>query len=580
MAILAVSQYTAAHATKYHSLGYGSARVSGFIFDVRNGPDEGDQVFSVNYLGSVVLGVPLPVASGGSGLSSYTIGDIVYASGTTTLSKLGIGTAAQVLVTNAGATAPEWVAESTIAVAAASVVPGVFTASSSWSFAGSTIIDLGIVTTVDINGGTVGGVTLDGTISGTPTWASTQAMNVSGSSGSTTGNAATATALQTARTIGGVSFDGTANIAVTLAATATALATARDINGVSFDGTANITVTAAAGTLTGTTLKSTVVSSSLTSLGTITSLVATTADINGGTIDGTTVGSTVKAAGAFTTLEAATNFVMSGNAANVIGSGSTQNNQFFRITGSFTSGGLTTWAAGWSYAGTLTGAPTETGWLAALYCTGNVVTQTATENIGVIAQAYFDEPNITDNLTGDITVAATVYIKGAPSEGETNAALYVNSGSVFVPTPSTVSGTGLMVTSNSAGTQEIMRDSSSARWKTDIQDAVIDVGAVLAINAKAYGRGGKDRYIGFIVEDFDAAGFGDILDYDDVGPTGFLEFGRGVTALHHAVLQSHGGRIDGIDVLQQSLGSRLTTLGSRLTTLRSRLTTLEKKVFA
>ena len=32
-------------------------------------------------------------------------------------------------------------------------------------------------------------------------------------------------------------------------ATATALATARTINGVSFDGTANITVTAAAGTL-------------------------------------------------------------------------------------------------------------------------------------------------------------------------------------------------------------------------------------------------------------------------------------------------------------------------------------------
>ena len=36
--------------------------------------------------------------------------------------------------------------------------------------------------------------------------------NVSGSSGSTTGNAATATALETAITIGGVSFDGTANI--------------------------------------------------------------------------------------------------------------------------------------------------------------------------------------------------------------------------------------------------------------------------------------------------------------------------------------------------------------------------------
>ena len=38
--------------------------------------------------------------------------------------------------------------------------------------------------------------------------------NVSGSSGSTTGNAATATALETARTIAGVSFDGSANISL------------------------------------------------------------------------------------------------------------------------------------------------------------------------------------------------------------------------------------------------------------------------------------------------------------------------------------------------------------------------------
>ena len=69
---------------------------------------------------------------------------------------------------------------------------------------------------------------------------------------STTGNAATATALETARTIGGVSFDGTAAINLPgvnsagnqstsgLAGTATALATARTIHGVSFDGTADI----------------------------------------------------------------------------------------------------------------------------------------------------------------------------------------------------------------------------------------------------------------------------------------------------------------------------------------------------
>ena len=51
--------------------------------------------------------------------------------------------------------------------------------------------------------------------------------------------------------------------------TATTLATTRAINGVNFNGSAAITVTAAAGTLSGNTLKSSVVASSLTSVGTI-----------------------------------------------------------------------------------------------------------------------------------------------------------------------------------------------------------------------------------------------------------------------------------------------------------------------
>ena len=66
------------------------------------------------------------------------------------------------------------------------------------------------------------------------------------------------------------------------AATATALATARAINGVNFDGTAAITVAAAAGTLTGSTLASDVTASSLTSVGTLGSLtVGGDVDING-----------------------------------------------------------------------------------------------------------------------------------------------------------------------------------------------------------------------------------------------------------------------------------------------------------
>jgi hypothetical protein len=68
-------------------------------------------------------------------------------------------------------------------------------------------------------------------------------------------------------------FSGTATGSISgNAGTATALQTARTINGTSFDGTANITVTAAAGTLTGSTLASGVTASSLTSVGTLTAL--------------------------------------------------------------------------------------------------------------------------------------------------------------------------------------------------------------------------------------------------------------------------------------------------------------------
>ncbi|MGD2875327.1 hypothetical protein ACP8Z8_23085, partial [Escherichia coli] len=78
-----------------------------------------------------------------------------------------------------------------------------------------------------------------------------------GLTGSLNGNASTATKLQTARSIGGVVFDGSANINLPgvnttgnqnttgNAATATKLQTARKISGVSFDGSTDITLTAA-----------------------------------------------------------------------------------------------------------------------------------------------------------------------------------------------------------------------------------------------------------------------------------------------------------------------------------------------
>jgi len=133
----------------------------------------------------------------------------------------------------------------------------------------------------------IGGVSFDGTGN-----IDLAGVNSAGNQ-DTSGNAATATALATARNIGGVSFDGTGNIDLPgvntggnqatsgNAATATALATARAINGVDFDGTAAITVTADANTLSGTTLKSSVVNSSLTSVGTLSSLATGDITLNG-----------------------------------------------------------------------------------------------------------------------------------------------------------------------------------------------------------------------------------------------------------------------------------------------------------
>lgn len=107
----------------------------------------------------------------------------------------------------------------------------------------------------------IGGVTFDGTGD-----INLPGVNQQGNQ-NTTGNAATATKLQTARSIGGVAFDGTKDISLPgvnqtgnqsttgNAATATKLQTARTINGIAFDGTKNIELTPRAiGTINSTTM--------------------------------------------------------------------------------------------------------------------------------------------------------------------------------------------------------------------------------------------------------------------------------------------------------------------------------------
>jgi hypothetical protein len=153
----------------------------------------------------------------------------------------------------------------------------------------TTVTDLGSVTTCDINGGTIDGVTIGATVAPTVTDLGTVATcDINGGSidGVTIGAAAapTVTNLGSVATcdINGGSIDGV-TIGATVAPTVTDLGSVAtcDINGGSIDG---VTIGAAA-------------APTVTNLGSV-----ATCDINGGSIDGTTIGAGTAAAGTFTTL--------------------------------------------------------------------------------------------------------------------------------------------------------------------------------------------------------------------------------------------------------------------------------------
>ena len=63
-------------------------------------------------LGASSITGTLDETDGGTGLTSYTAGDVIYASGSNTLAKLAKGSAGEVLTMNSGATAPEWSSDS------------------------------------------------------------------------------------------------------------------------------------------------------------------------------------------------------------------------------------------------------------------------------------------------------------------------------------------------------------------------------------------------------------------------------------------------------------------------------------
>jgi hypothetical protein len=76
----------------------------------------------INISGTVISLTTVPANLGGTGQSSYTTGDLLYASGSTTLSKLTLGTNGYVLT--ASGSAPAYVAQSTLSVGTATNIAG------------------------------------------------------------------------------------------------------------------------------------------------------------------------------------------------------------------------------------------------------------------------------------------------------------------------------------------------------------------------------------------------------------------------------------------------------------------------
>jgi hypothetical protein len=72
--------------------------------------------------GAVTVAGTLVAGNGGTGINSYNGGDILYATGSTTLARLGIGTNGQIITSNG--TVPQWTSGSSISVGTATNLAG------------------------------------------------------------------------------------------------------------------------------------------------------------------------------------------------------------------------------------------------------------------------------------------------------------------------------------------------------------------------------------------------------------------------------------------------------------------------
>ncbi len=106
---------------------------------------------------------------------------------------------------------------------------------------------------------------------------------------------------------------------------------------------------------------------------------------------------------------------------------STETDRRMYFAGAFTSINSSNTAAHLWVDGNLTGDRFDEDGLFGTILDTHIITQTETEDIGIIAQLILADPTITDNLTGTIFQAAVLAIPRPPTEGVDNASIFIGS---------------------------------------------------------------------------------------------------------------------------------------------------------
>lgn len=213
------------------------------------------------------LSATLVATSGGTGQSSYAVGDILYASTTTALSKLADVATGNAIISGGIGAAPSYGK-----IALTTHVSGTLPVANGGT--GITAIGTGVATALGVNTGSAGAFVVNGGVLGTPSGGTvtnltgTASININGTVGATTASTGAFTTL---------SASSTATLSGLTASTAIALDASKNIVSVTNTGSGN-NVLATSPTITGATL--------------------TTSAFNG------TVGATTPSTGAFTTVTA------------------------------------------------------------------------------------------------------------------------------------------------------------------------------------------------------------------------------------------------------------------------------------